>query len=83
MGRRGPALVEALPLGVERFKTITTPTLLVIGSQTQPHHTAAINALHDTLPDNTVAVIEGQGHAALLLAPDQFCEIVLPFLTGH
>lgn len=75
--------VEALPIGVERFKTITTPTLLVTGSQTQPHHTAAINALHDTLPDSTLAVLEGQGHAALLLAPDQFCETVLPFLMRH
>lgn len=72
--------VEALPVGVERFATVTVPTLLVTGSETEPHHTDAIRALHATLPKSEIGVLEGQGHTALVLAPDQFSDTLLAYL---
>jgi pimeloyl-ACP methyl ester carboxylesterase len=75
--------VEALPLGVERFRGVTTPTLLLLGTETEPHHVEATEALHAALPNSEVALLTDQGHTALVAAPDQVCDAVLPFLAAH
>ena len=75
--------VEALPLGVERFRGVTTPTLLLLGTGTEPHHVEATEALHAALPNSDVALLTDQGHTALVTAPDQVCDAVLPFLAAH
>ncbi|MFC5994413.1 alpha/beta fold hydrolase [Pseudonocardia hispaniensis] len=75
--------VLSLPVGVARLSAISAPTLLLTGSHTEPHHTAAIDALHGVLPDNEVAVLAGQGHTALVSAPDLLGETMLAFLDRH
>lgn len=71
------------PWGVEHLAAISTPTLLLTGSHTEPHHTAAIKALHDVLPHSEVAVLYGQGHMALRTAPDVLGGTVRAFLDRH
>lgn len=60
-----------------------SPTLLLAGSATEAHHTEAIRALDAVLPDSEVSVLEGQGHLALLLAPDEVTAAGVPFLDRH
>lgn len=75
--------VVSQPVGVEHLAAISTPTLLLTGSHTEPHHTAAIKALHDVLPHSEVAILGGQGHMALRTAPDVLGGTVRAFLDRH
>lgn len=75
--------VLSLPVGVAHLAAISAPTLLLTGSHTEPHHTAAIEALHEVLPDSEVAVLDGQGHTALVTGPDLLGETMLAFLDRH
>lgn len=75
--------VEVLPVGVERFSTISTPTLLITGDETEPHHAQAVAALHAVLPDSRIATLPGQGHTALVFAPDQLSASMLDYLDRH
>jgi pimeloyl-ACP methyl ester carboxylesterase len=64
-----------------RFKGIAVPTLLVVGGSTAPDYRANIDQLAATLPGSRVAVIPGQGHAAMQAAPDAWAREVVGFLT--
>lgn len=75
--------VVSLTPGVERFAGLDVPTLLLLGDSTEPHHTAAVRALAGVLPRGEVAELAGQGHLALVLAPDQVVDAVLPFLDRN
>jgi pimeloyl-ACP methyl ester carboxylesterase len=72
--------VEALPVGVDRFAAVTVPTLLMTGSETEPHHADAINALHAIMPRSEISVLKGQGHTAILLAPEVFSDALAGYL---
>jgi pimeloyl-ACP methyl ester carboxylesterase len=75
--------VVSLPVGVDHFAAVRTPTLLLTGSNTEPHHAAAVQALHEALPDSRIAVLDGQGHTGLMTASDVLCATVLRFLDRH
>lgn len=63
-----------------RFAAMTTPVLLLLGGATTPIYTAAIEALHLSLPDNRLVVLEGQGHDAVITSPDRYVREVIGFL---
>ena len=54
---------------LSRYGVIDVPVQLLVGTHTAPHHTEAILALTTVLPDAESTVLEGQGHAALVQAP--------------
>jgi pimeloyl-ACP methyl ester carboxylesterase len=58
---------------------INVPTLLLVGSET-PEAQTGIETVAAALPDARVAVLEGQGHVADLLAPEVVADVVLGFL---
>lgn len=64
-----------------RFNTLTTPTLLLLGSDSPPFFTAAIAALETALPNSRVIIMEGQQHIAMDTAPEIFTREVLKFLS--
>lgn len=63
-----------------RFEALTVPTLLLAGSESPPYFREAIDALVETLPNARITVLEGQAHAAMNTAPEQFTEEVLAFV---
>lgn len=65
-----------------RFSQLTTPTLLLLGSETAALHRDATAALDDALPDSHVVVLEGQAHAAMNTAPELFADELLAFIYG-
>jgi pimeloyl-ACP methyl ester carboxylesterase len=75
--------VVSLGPGVDHFAAVDLPTLLLHGPLTEPHHTAAIHALAEVLPRGELAELPGQGHTAVLLAPDLVAAAILPFLDRH
>lgn len=64
----------------ERAATVTAPTLLLEGSETPEGFKAAIGVVAAALPDARVAVLDGQGHTADVLAPELVAERLLAFL---
>jgi pimeloyl-ACP methyl ester carboxylesterase len=62
--------------------TITVPTLLLTGADSDDPAVRDAPVVAAALPDARVAVIEGQGHLADVLAPDTFAGHVLAFLRG-
>jgi pimeloyl-ACP methyl ester carboxylesterase len=64
----------------DQARRVTAPALLLVGSATpQPFKTSA-EAVAAALPRGRVTVLEGQGHAAEMFAPDLVAEAMLPFL---
>lgn len=72
--------IRGLPPGVARYADVATPTLLIVGETTQPHHRHAVDALAETMPAARVAEIPGVGHEAALLAPDALAAELRAFL---
>ena len=75
--------VVSLAPGVDHFAALDLPTMLLHGALTEAHHTAAIHALAKVLPRGEITELPGQGHTAVLLAPDLVAAAILPFLDRH
>lgn len=63
-----------------RLGEMTTPTLLLTGSESPQWAREATDALDDALPNSRVVVMDGQGHLAMNTAPERFIEVVLGFI---
>lgn len=63
-----------------RFRDLTTPTLLMEGSESPPFLNAAVEALDEALPNSRIVTFEGHGHVAMLTATEQFIDEVLAFI---
>jgi pimeloyl-ACP methyl ester carboxylesterase len=64
----------------EQAARVTAPTLLLVGSESPDAYRASAEAVAAAVPDVRMVLLEGQGHAADLLAPALFAEHVLEFL---
>jgi pimeloyl-ACP methyl ester carboxylesterase len=73
-------VLSQLPIGVERYRGIAAPTLLVIGDLTPDLLTDGNAALQTVMPVARTAVLEGQTHVAQFLAPDLVAAEVRVFL---
>jgi pimeloyl-ACP methyl ester carboxylesterase len=72
--------VSGYELDAARFAGLTTPTLLLAGSEGPPFHHAATEALDEALPNSRIVTFEGHGHVAMLTATEQFIDEVLAFI---
>jgi pimeloyl-ACP methyl ester carboxylesterase len=73
--------IRKLPLGVARYAAMKSPTLLLVGTATAPHHIEAADALQRTLPAVRTVHFAGQGHDAHLFVVDEFARRVSDFLA--
>lgn len=62
-----------------RFVGVTTPTLLLTGSESLEWLTDATKAVNDALPHSRIATFEGEQHMAMHTAPDRFIDEVRTF----
>lgn len=60
-----------------RFEEMTTPTLLLSGSENPQWIKDSTEAVNEALPNGRIAVFEGEGHVAMNTAPDRFIHEVL------
>lgn len=63
-----------------RFEGLASPTLLLVGGESPDHERADAETLARTLPDASITILAGQGHAAILTAPELFVGEVLKFI---
>jgi pimeloyl-ACP methyl ester carboxylesterase len=73
--------IRNLTMGVERYRSLRTPTLLVTGTQSPPFLREAITALDDAIPLSRVRELADQGHEAHLTAPALLADAVATFLA--
>jgi pimeloyl-ACP methyl ester carboxylesterase len=92
--RRPPALLALTPtiarelraiagLEPERYRELAVPTLVLIGTNSPPPQREACERLAATLPDASIAWLDGLGHVAHTGAPDAVAAALGPFLTAH
>lgn len=74
---RAPTSYEFEP---ERFADMTTPTLLLVGSESPEWVKDTTKELNNALPNSRISVLEGQGHLAMNTAPGLFIDEVLEFI---
>src|SRR5713226_5846844 len=64
----------------ERFRGMTIPTLLLLGSESPSYARKGTAAIAAALPDARIIRMPGQGHVAMMTAPDLFTSVVIRFL---
>ena len=64
-----------------RFRTLRTPTLLLVGSESLPHRLTITETLHQALSNSQIGVLHGQHHMATRTAPDLVVQQVVTFFT--
>ena len=74
-------LVEAYRPDRQRLRTYEHPVLLLAGSATPAEHVAAVDFLAAALPKARVVTMPGQGHVAMLTAPEVLASEVTSFLA--
>jgi pimeloyl-ACP methyl ester carboxylesterase len=79
--RREIAGLNSLDPDHEGYASIQLPILLLVGTRTAAHHAEAISGLASVLPSSETIVLEGQGHAAIVQAPELVAAAINDFLT--
>jgi pimeloyl-ACP methyl ester carboxylesterase len=74
---------EAYRFDPARFADVRVPTLMLLGTETAPELAASTAMLAGALPDVRVSELAGQGHVAMLTAPEMFVREVLEFLLAE
>ncbi len=65
-----------------RFSTLQTPTMLLLGGDSPPLARQAIEIIDDALPNSQIVILAGQQHIAMDTAPELFAGEVLGFLRA-
>jgi pimeloyl-ACP methyl ester carboxylesterase len=81
MPREGDALstVDLAKLAV----AVTRPVLLLLGETSPAWAPAITRLLHEELPESAIAVLDGQGHEAVDLAPSMVAEVLGTFFASR
>jgi pimeloyl-ACP methyl ester carboxylesterase len=66
----------------ERFGSIRTPTLLLVGGDSPPGELENAKGVADALPDAQVVIIPRQRHTAMITAPAVFVSEIVQFLES-
>jgi len=72
-------LVEGYQPDRQRLRAFERPVLLLVGSATPAEHVAAVDFLAAELPNARVVTMQGQGHVAMLTAPEVVAREVISF----
>lgn len=64
----------------DRFRTMRTPTLLMVGGDSPPREMEHARGVAGALPHGKVLVMPGQQHAAMYVAPEEFVDHAVRFL---
>lgn len=66
----------------DRFGRLRVPTLLLTGTLTPSELAASTTALGAALPDHRIVALAGQGHVAMLTAPEVLAREIIDFVTA-
>lgn len=66
-----------------RFENMTTTTILLVGSETPGYLQQFTETVAEALPESRLVTLQGQGHAAMNTAPEEFVRTVVELLGTH
>ena len=69
------------PLDAEKWSAAKVPTLVMDGGKSGPAQRNAVQALTDVLPNAERRTLEGQTHAAPVMAPKKLAPLLIEFFT--
>lgn len=72
---------EGYRVDPERFRDLKTPTLLLLGEESPEWAREGTERIRAALPDARVAILRGQGHAAIMTAPELVADEVARFVS--
>jgi pimeloyl-ACP methyl ester carboxylesterase len=70
----------AYSFDAQRFGTLGIPTISLVGSESPPVNRRITDQLQATLQRHEIAVLEGQGHGAMMEAPERFAAVLRRYL---
>lgn len=70
---------EAYRVDPEHFRKLVTPTLLLLGEESPDWAHEGTERIRAALPDARVSVLQGQGHVAIMTAPELVADEVACF----
>jgi pimeloyl-ACP methyl ester carboxylesterase len=71
---------ETYSVNYEKFRDLTTPVLLLLGEKSPGWASDGTERIRSALPNAQVAILEGQGHAATMTAPQFVADEIRRFL---
>lgn len=74
--------IAQMPPGIERYRALQMPILLVSGSGSPVFLRDVVDALDGVLPDSRRFTLAGHGHEGHLTAPDALAASIAEFLAG-
>ena len=77
------AIKDPWPLNADAYAAIDTPTLLLTGSDSPAGDRRMTDLVHATLPNSHIAVLDGQGHAAMWDDPELVARLLIDFLLNE
>jgi pimeloyl-ACP methyl ester carboxylesterase len=78
-GRVALPFMQGKPLPTDRWTSVTMPTLVIVGGNSEPFFHDGAASLVDMLPNARVHVLEGQDHA---VQPQVLAPVVIEFLKS-
>jgi pimeloyl-ACP methyl ester carboxylesterase len=69
-------------LSIERYRSVSVPTLVLVGTETPTGDVMAMQQLHEAIPGSRMTALERQAHMAHLTAPDLLAREVAGFLAA-
>jgi pimeloyl-ACP methyl ester carboxylesterase len=72
---------EAYRVDPERFRDLATPVLLLLGEESPDWAYQGTERIRAALPDARVSLLRGQGHVAIMTAPELVADEVARFLS--
>jgi pimeloyl-ACP methyl ester carboxylesterase len=77
------AEIESLGVGIDRYRDLIVPTLLVGGARSPRHLRMRLDSLREVLPRlDAVVILKRQGHIANIRAPWKLAAIIERFATA-
>jgi pimeloyl-ACP methyl ester carboxylesterase len=74
--------IDALGPDLTRYKKLTMPILLLLGTESAEHPLQGASvALSTALTNAQIASLSGQGHTAHMIAPGLVAEVITQFLS--
>jgi pimeloyl-ACP methyl ester carboxylesterase len=71
--------IRALPPGVERYRAIDVPTLLLRGTESPKHLHERLTALSGVLPHGEIVDLVGEAHSANMSSPQMVADAIAAF----
>jgi pimeloyl-ACP methyl ester carboxylesterase len=72
---------EAYCVDPQRFRDLAIPTLLLLGEESPDWAREGTERIRAALPDARVSILRGQGHVAIMTAPELVADEVARFLS--